>query len=373
MNNHLNQISEEREWQIFELLEGNLNDQEAHSLLNEIKQNPAEWKFYQEMKLTYLNSEWTYEKHNSLETTSEIPTFIKSTKNQNNEFAYPNKQSLRNISQKHSNSSLSIGFINKRNLQQWSIAASIILIWGIAFVFKSKSSFINNNPALNTASENTNQQNSSVANSNKEHIDSVVNHVHTDISNNSFPNNSTANSSIANRASNSVPFKNRNLSKIPVTNIANPNNHLKSNSPNRTVIASPEKNKINTSLIRPIQIATGSHNSTKNESINPNSKLKNDWNNPINPSSDINLENHTNTDDREVKIVYASLETDEAYKKEIKSIKKQWLKEAAQELRYGRLPEIRLSTRKQKDTWVPEVGINIASKSVIMHTTLVQR
>ena len=79
------------------------------------------------------------------------------------------------------------------------------------------------------------------------------------------------------------------------------------------------------------------------------------------------------SDDRDVKIVYANLETEDAFNKEIKSIKRQWLKEAAQELRYGRLPEVRLSTRKQKNTWVPEVGINIASKSVIMHTTLVQR
>jgi hypothetical protein len=151
------------------------------------------------------------------------------------------------------------------------------------------------------------------------------------------------------------------------------NNHLKSNTHHRTGITSPEKIKNNTSLIRPILIATENHNSTKKELINPNTKLKDDWNNPINPGSDFNLENHTNTEDREVKIVYASLETEEAYKKEVNSIKKQWLKEAAQELRYGRLPEIRLSTRKQKDTWVPEVGINIASKSVIMHTTLVQR
>jgi hypothetical protein len=49
MNNNHQHITEEREWQIFELLEGNLKDTEAQQLLNEIKSNPIEWKFYQEM------------------------------------------------------------------------------------------------------------------------------------------------------------------------------------------------------------------------------------------------------------------------------------------------------------------------------------
>lgn len=382
MNNHLNHISEEREWQIFELLEGNLNGQEAHSLLEEIKQNPAEWKFYQEMKLTYLNTDWSAETNQIIQHELGKSPVSSSADSNKNEFTFPNKQTLRNISQNKSNSALHIGFVNKRNLQQWSIAASIVLILGIAFVFKTKSSIYLSNIDSN-----------SVVTDNHKNIPSVLN-------------SSTTNEITSNKDSQYANSRNSKLQKsthesyeVVAGHTINPKysqtkkhvdinsvSNVKFNYLKKTELSSSEKTKETTSIIRPIQIATSSSHSAKGYSNNSertdkseNLKLSNQnsaWGNQ-NQSNSKSLESSNlplqESDDRDVKIVYANLETEDAFNKEIKSIKRQWLKEAAQELRYGRLPEVRLSTRKQKNTWVPEVGINIASKSVIMHTTLVQR
>jgi len=380
MNNHFNHISEEREWQIFELLEGNLNGHEAHSLLEEIKQNPAEWKFYQEMKLTYLNTDWSAETNGFIENESGKSILNSSTQSKQNEFAFPNKQNLHKISKNKSNSALQIGFINKRNLQQWSIAASIVLILGIAFVFKSKNSFIQNNPDLNSVAAD-NYRNNSSNSSNSIQAPEIQNSQN---SNSSFS--ELNNSKLESYSENVEHTANSNYAQTKKHVQLNSGSKLNFNNLNKSELSSLEKTKESTSIIRPIQIAASSTNSVKGYSSNSESAAKSGTINPLNQSSEWGGQNHSNSkslessnspiqesDDRDVKIVYANLATEEAYKKEIKSIKRQWLKEAAQELRYGRLPEVRLSTRKQKDTWVPEVGINIASKSVIMHTTLVQR
>jgi hypothetical protein len=382
MNNHLNHISEEREWQIFELLEGNLNGQEAHSLLEEIKQNSAEWKFYQEMKLTYLNVDWSAETKGFSESDSGKSPLNLSNNTKKNEFTFPKKQILHNISQNKSISAVHIGFINKRNLQQWSIAASIVLILGIAFVFKSKNTLIQNNPNLNSVAINNKESNPTVSNSSK--LNQVSN-----------MQDSQNTKSVNSKLKNSIHESYGAIVGHPVNPKYSPTkkqvefnsgSNLKFNYLNKAEFTSPEKTKETTSIIRPIQIASSSTNSAKSYSNNSNRTAKLETLNPLDQNSEWSKQNPSNSksieisnltlqesDDRDVKIVYANLDTEDAYKKEIKSIKRQWLKEAAQELRYGRLPEVRLSTRKQKDTWVPEVGINIASKSVIMHTTLVQR
>lgn len=381
MNNHLNHISEEREWQIFELLEGNLNGHEAHSLLEEIKQNPAEWKFYQEMKLTYLNADWNSETNGFIRNESGKSILNSSTQSEQNEFAFPNKQNLHKISKNKSNSALQIGFFDKRKLQQWSIAASIVLILGIAFVFKSKNTIIQNNPNLNSVAVENYENNPSVSNLSKLRQSSKMQ----DSQNAKSVNSKLENSKHESYGAILGHPVNHKYSPTKKQVRLNSGSELNFNSLNKSELSSLEKTKESTSIIRPIQIATSSSNSAKGHSNNVNGTAKSETLNPLNQNSEWG-QNHSNpkslegrniplqeSDDRDVKIVYANLATEDAYKKEIKSIKRQWLKEAAQELRYGRLPEVRLSTRKQKDTWVPEVGINIASKSVIMHTTLVQR
>lgn len=50
----MKEISEEQQWLIFELLEGNLSKQESESTLKSIHDNPELLQFYKELKLTYL-------------------------------------------------------------------------------------------------------------------------------------------------------------------------------------------------------------------------------------------------------------------------------------------------------------------------------
>ncbi len=53
----MKEISEENQWRIFELLEGNLSQQEQQKLLNEIDQKTELKKFYLLLKQTYLTPE----------------------------------------------------------------------------------------------------------------------------------------------------------------------------------------------------------------------------------------------------------------------------------------------------------------------------
>jgi len=133
-------------------------------------------------------------------------------------------------------------------------------------------------------------------------------------------------------------------------------------------IPSPEKNKKDHFIIRPIEIVKQSPDKRDlNPYLNPTNALKAE-----NPQSNTIIAS-TFIPDSDIKVIYASEETENQYRKEEKALKRQWIREAVQELKYGRLPEVRLSTRKQKDTWVPEIGINIASKSMVLHTTFVQK
>ncbi len=370
MNKNLNQISEEREWQIFELLEGNLNKQQSTLLLEEIKQNPAEWKFYQEMKLTYLNSAFASETNPDRESESENESSNLYIHNPSSEFVFPNKKKLLTIPNTSSSSTSRLGFIKQRNLQQWSIAATILLILGIAAFFKTQSIVDPTNKNLHTTTipSNTNQSrnknNPSQKNTNSSPSTLELINPKTRV-------NTLA--KLKTNAVNSIRIQNNQPSSSTMINVSKtvthtePLNFLNSLRKQKT---SPDKINQSSSIIRPIQIAA---------SNNPSQIQSNEKGIPYEPGP-LNRISQSNdphaaissSEDRDIKVIYASHVTDEIYKKEIQSIKKQWLKEAAQELRYGRLPEIRLSARKQKNTWVPEVGLNVASKSVVMHTTLVQ-
>ena len=50
----MKEISEEYQWKIFELLEGNLSESEQKILESEINNNASLKLFYQTLKLTYL-------------------------------------------------------------------------------------------------------------------------------------------------------------------------------------------------------------------------------------------------------------------------------------------------------------------------------
>jgi hypothetical protein len=50
----MKEITEEQQWLIFELLEGNLSKQESESTLKSIQNNPELLQFYKELKMTYL-------------------------------------------------------------------------------------------------------------------------------------------------------------------------------------------------------------------------------------------------------------------------------------------------------------------------------
>lgn len=57
MRNNQNQIPEEIQWQIFELLEGNLTPEESEKTLKLIQSNSDYQTFYRELSLTYLKPE----------------------------------------------------------------------------------------------------------------------------------------------------------------------------------------------------------------------------------------------------------------------------------------------------------------------------
>lgn len=57
MRNNQNQIPEEIQWQIFELLEGNLTPEESEKTLKLIESNSDYQTFYRELSLTYLKPE----------------------------------------------------------------------------------------------------------------------------------------------------------------------------------------------------------------------------------------------------------------------------------------------------------------------------
>ncbi len=50
----MKEITEEQQWLIFELLEGNLSKEESETTLKSIHNNPEQFQFYNELKLTYL-------------------------------------------------------------------------------------------------------------------------------------------------------------------------------------------------------------------------------------------------------------------------------------------------------------------------------
>jgi hypothetical protein len=50
----MKEISEEQQWLIFELLEGNLSKEESESTLKAVQSSPELFQFYNELKLTYL-------------------------------------------------------------------------------------------------------------------------------------------------------------------------------------------------------------------------------------------------------------------------------------------------------------------------------
>jgi hypothetical protein len=58
MNTH-NHIPEDIQWQIFELLEGNLTENESHKIQELIRSNTSYQTFYRELSLTYLKPEAT--------------------------------------------------------------------------------------------------------------------------------------------------------------------------------------------------------------------------------------------------------------------------------------------------------------------------
>ena len=50
----MKEISEELQWEIFELLEGNLSNEQSSIILNKIKSDKDLEEFYLSLKLTYL-------------------------------------------------------------------------------------------------------------------------------------------------------------------------------------------------------------------------------------------------------------------------------------------------------------------------------
>jgi hypothetical protein len=325
MNNNHQHITEEREWQIFELLEGNLKDTEAQQLLNEIKSNPIEWKFYQEMKCTYLNSESAIAFENTI--------------------TYPLKDSLKLITKNNKKGTVWIGFTRNKNLIHWSVAASIAIVLGIGAFMKFNTS---STPKVYSESKISTL---SPSNSQKRSLE---------IEETTPPN--LEDTTGQNSTKNLTRFR-TNPATILKTQI-----DLKPHKLVTNTIPSPEKNKKDHFIIRPIEIVKQSPDKRElNPYLNPIDTLKteNSQSNAIIASNFI--------PDSDIKVIYASEETENQYRKEEKALKRQWIREAVQELKYGRLPEVRLSTRKQKDTWVPEIGINIASKSMVLHTTFVQK
>jgi len=64
----MKEISEEQQWLIFELLEGNLSKEESESTLKSVQNNSELFQFYNELKLTYLvpDNSITFNKKQSL-------------------------------------------------------------------------------------------------------------------------------------------------------------------------------------------------------------------------------------------------------------------------------------------------------------------
>ncbi len=335
MNNTNQPIPEEREWQIFELLEGNLDSKEAEKLLNEIKSNPSEWKFYQEMKCTYLVSHADSQSEEHVE--------------------FPHKESLNSITKNNKTVTIGMGIIRNKHFTNWSVAASIAIILGIGALVKLNQSTISVHPSSSTASSESSVHHSSSTDSSEPTQSTQINDkmgapsLTSPLINHTLP---IKNNTVQNRSTVFAP------------------NQIRSKR-QKMILAektSPEKTEKPNSILRPIEIVT---QTTAKLQTNPLPKKLNtpqaeDFQNKAIMAANFNLES-------EIKVIYASDETENQFRNEEKALKRQWIKEAVQELKYGRLPEVRLSTRKQKNTWVPEIGINIASKSMVLHTTLVQK
>ncbi|MEY3966351.1 MAG: hypothetical protein RL263_1520 [Bacteroidota bacterium] len=278
MMNTQNHIPEEIQWQIFELLEGNLTAEESEKTLYLIESNSDYQTFYHELSLTYLKPE---------------PT------------EYPNKSVLL----KSSPSTFKIW----RNLSILVGSAA-----AIAILLLSKSE----TPLTTTHSISTSPQKTA-----------SVNHAH----------------SAESTVNITAPVLIKNLKK------ANPETLQKDTQPAASLEVANQFAKVDVPNNKPFRVI----------------RIMEDPSNEFtSPSGEINPDNSTNTIDPEVQIVYTGFDRNAS--EASKTSQTEFLLDIAENLRYGRLPKMKLVPRRRQNHLIPQVDMLVGTDTRFIQTTLIQ-
>ncbi|MCL9980800.1 MAG: hypothetical protein NBV77_05075 [Bacteroidia bacterium] len=278
MMNTQNNIPEEIQWQIFELLEGNLTAEESEKTLHLIESNSDYQTFYHELSLTYLKPE---------------PA------------EYPNKSVLL----KSSPSTFKIW----RNL---SILVSSAAAIAMLMLYKTET------PLKTTHSISTSPQKTA-----------SVNHAHST--------ESTVNIT--------APALIKHLKK------ANPETLQKDTQPAASSEVATQFAKVDVPNNKPFRVI----------------RIMEDPSNEFtSPSGEINPDNSTNTIDPEVQIVYTGFDRNASDASETSQT--EFLLDIAENLRYGRLPKMKLVPRRRQNHLIPQVDMLVGTDTRFIQTTLIQ-
>ena len=288
MMNNQNNIPEEIQWQIFELLEGNLSGKESDEIQNLIRSNSSYQTFYRELSLTYLKPETT---------------------------EYPNKSVLLKTS--------------TRTFKIWrNLTILVSSAAAVALLVLNQDTPIQLNP--NTTTTTTSTQ--------KNPTENKPSQTHSSLKIAEF---NSGGGIVA-----SKPAVNFESSQKDTHQII-------SASDNKQQVAKHEQNEMPTNKpFRVIRIMDDDLQEFKapNEHTNPD-------------FAKINTE-------PDVQIVYTGFDGNES--NAIQTSQTEFLLDIAENLRYGRLPKMKLVPRKRQNHLIPQVDMRVGTNTRFIQTTLIQ-
>lgn len=293
----MKEISEEQQWMIFELLEGNLSETESEEAYNTIKNNPAMFQFYKELKLTYL-----------------VP---------DNSIVYNKKQEL-------TKSTFSI-YIRTTLKYAAVFSAFGILSWLFYFSKHNK----------------INPQVSKSPNSIPKMEDQKKPEFQNDLK--LVPN--TENTALKYTKTVNIPREISAIKKELISNVTN----IKADSTTKNIAFSFE-NSFLTQIL-------------ENQYLSDEEKLSKilKWKRLNAPE---NTKPNEVEESNKVELVFTDFEQLE--KDHQKQLRKLWLTEARNGLKYGKIPQVKLVSTKKENEWIPQVKLQLKANTTYINASLIQ-